>query len=143
MGFEYMRPLEMRYGGRWEDVRANAKELLKKAKQDFENHTAQLQLFNGVKEVDHAVYNRLKSERDNLVERRTMLNTSSISDELTELEQQIKEVAFEERQQLAERNNNLDNEIKALNDKLDNIYKIDTEVYENATKGIREQISKV
>ena len=143
MGFEYMRPLEMRYGGRWEDVRANAKELLKKAKQDFENHTAQLQLFNGVKEVDHAIYNRLKAERDSLVERRTMLNTSSISDELTELEQQIKEVAFEERVSLNKRNEGIDDEIKALNDKLDNIYKIDTEVYENATKGIREQISKV
>ena len=143
MGFEYMRPLEMRYGGRWEDVRANAKELLKKAKQDFENHTAQLQLFNGVKEVDHAIYNRLKAERDNLVERRTMLNTSSISDELTELEQQIKEVAFEERVSLNKRNEGIDAEIKALNDKLDNIYKIDTEAYENATKGIREQISKV
>ena len=143
MGFEYMRPLEMQYGGRWEDVRLNAKDKLKKAKQDFDTHNDQLKLFNDIEEPDRTTYEQLKADRDNLVERRTLLNTTSISEEITELEQQIKEVAFEERQKLAERNNNIDAEIKILNDKVDNIYKIDTEAYGNATKGIREQISKV
>ena len=143
MGFEYMRPLEAQYGGRWDDVRLNAKDRLKQAKAAFDNHTAQLGLFNMIEEPDLEILEKLKTKRDKLVEKRTILNTTSVSEEITELEQQIKEVTFDEHQRLVKRNDEIDIQIMEIQNKIDNVEKVDAEAYELATKGIKEQIAKV
>ena len=61
------------------DVRANAKDRLKQAKAAFDNHTAQLGLFNMIEDLK--ILEKLKAERDELVEKRTILNTTSVSEE--------------------------------------------------------------
>ena len=144
MGFEYMRPLESKFGGRWDEARIDAKNKLQLARNTLSTHEAQLTLFTDIP-VDYTSdnYNHLISKRDNLVMNRTAIQLKSNTDAVKELDTLINETRINEKQQINERNSLLDDQIKELMNQINDVNKTVEEKYNAATKDLKDEASAV
>ena len=144
MGFEYMRPLESKFGGRWDEARIDAKNKLQLARNTLSTHEAQLTLFTDIP-VDYTSdnYNHLISKRDSLVMNRTAIQLKSNTDAVKELDTLINETRINEKQQINERNSLLDDQIKELMNQINDVNKTIEEKYNAATKDLKDEASAV
>lgn len=142
MGFEFMRPLEQKFAGRWEDVRIYAKEKLKTAKELKDTHEAQFRLFNETEEYDESVINKFKNKREELVKERADIQNTSNDNSIKELELKIKSTEIEEQALINARNTELDAKIKQLQEKVNNAEEEAQREYEAATKNITDALSE-